>query len=415
MTGGPSNPQVIIIGAGTAGLAAAARLQEAGTEVLVLEAAGHIGGRCVTNHDTFSVPFDEGCSWLHSGPINPLAPLATAAGKTLHKAPWEPAHVQTQGYTLTAQEVDAYAAHVEGMWDAIEFAGQDGADVAIDAALPPGPFAHVARNAIAQMLGGDADVTSARDSFNYAHADGDWLVEGGLGSFVKGMHRSVPVRLNCPVQMISTAGHQIEVTTPDGTLRTDRVILTVSTGVLAAGAIRFDPPLPDSKARAIEMLPNGLLNKIGIEFDPGWAEATQGDMAEYHTGGEEYCSILFGFFDTGLAVAFVAGRFAQALEKEGPGAATDYCLQGLQAIFGTDALKFVRQTAETAWHTNPLTYGSYSFARPGGTPARETLAQPIDHRLFFAGEATMTHTYSTVHGAHLSGQRAAAEVLASLG
>ncbi|MFC6585113.1 NAD(P)-binding protein [Sulfitobacter aestuariivivens] len=80
-----ANPDVIVVGAGVAGLAAGAVLREAGLQVVVLEAAKHIGGRCVTDSAPFSVPFDKGASWLHAAPANPLARVAERTDARLHK------------------------------------------------------------------------------------------------------------------------------------------------------------------------------------------------------------------------------------------------------------------------------------------------------------------------------------------
>ncbi len=414
MKSGVQNPDVIVVGAGTAGLSAAQSLRAAGLETLVVEAAGHAGGRCFTDTSTFSVPFDRGGSWLHSAAINPLARLAEAQGVPLHKADWNSTRVQVKGHDLTVQEVADYGAYGDAMWEAINRRGGQEPDVSSYAALPDGKWADTASRWIAQMVGGDADVTSARDSYNYANAQGDWLVAGGLGAFVQRLHRDVPVELNCPVEKIDYSGPRVRVTTTRGVIEAKHLILTVSTGVLAAERIAFVPPLPSAKQTAVGGLPNGLLNKIGIEFDPAWQEATEGEAADYHVGDAQFCTLHFGFFGTSLAVGFVAGRFAAALEEEGAGAATDFCLQGLRAMYGSDALKYVRRTDETAWQTNDLTVGSYSFARPGQTDARRVLAEPIADRLFFAGEATMTDTYSTVHGAYLSGQRSAEQVIAAM-
>jgi monoamine oxidase len=407
----PANPDVIVVGAGAAGLAAAQFLRQAGYETLVLEAADYIGGRCVTDRTTFSVPFDRGGSWLHSAPINPLAGLAEKSGTPLHKKPWEPSWVHALGRKLSNDQVEDYQDYQDEMWGAINDAGARAVDQTTQSALPKGRWSETASHSISQMLSGDADVTSAKDTHNYAYAEGDWLVEGGLGTFIKDLHRDVPVQLNCLVTRIDYSGVGVQVTTPQGTLHAAHLVLTVSTGVLAAGAIEFTPALPASKSAAIDQLPNGLLNKVGIEFDPEWHEAVQGQMADYHTGEDAFCSLMFGFFDTNLAVGFVAGRFADALELQGAGAASDYCLAGLRATFGSDVIKHVRRTDETAWRGNVHTIGSYSYAKPGGTGARQTLSEPMAERVFFAGEATMTDTYSTVHGAYLSGKRAADQII----
>lgn len=408
-------PDVIVVGAGAAGLSAALQLRAVGIETVVLEAAGHTGGRCVTDTATFSVPFDRGGSWLHSAPINPLARLAEERGAVLHKAPWTSARVMARGHRLSAEEVSHYGAYHKEMWAAIEAHGAETVDMPTLAALPDGPWKETAAHWVAQMTGGDADVTSVHDSYNYADAEGDWLVAGGLGGFIQELHAGVQVEVNCPVEKIDYAGTGVRVTTSRGVLEAKHLILTVSVGVLAAGNIEFTPALPAAKQDAIAALPNGLLNKVGIEFEPTWREATQGDMADYHTSDDAFCSLLFGFCGTDLAVGFVAGRFADALEREGPGAATDYVLQGLRAMYGSDALRHVRKTDETAWRSNLLTLGAYSYAKPGGAGARRVLGTPLAERVFFAGEAVMSDTYSTVHGAFLSGKQAAQQVIDTLG
>ena len=133
-------------------------------------------------------------------------------------------------------------------------------------------------------------------------------------------------------------------------------------------------------------------------------------MADYHSSEDEFCSILFGFFGGPVATGFVAGRFADALEKEGAGAATDYCLAALRATFGNGVEKHVLTTTETAWRQDPFALGSYSYAKLGRSQARSVLAQPVANRVFFGGEASMKNTYSTVHGAYLSGNRVAEEI-----
>ena len=135
----PSNPDVVVIGAGAAGLSAAKTLRGLGFDVLVLEAEAHVGGRCVTDASTFSTPFDRGGSWLHSASINPLARLAEEAGADLHKAGWDWTWAKTRDGRLPGGEVGAYAAYHDMMWDAVNTAGLRATDVSVADALPPSP------------------------------------------------------------------------------------------------------------------------------------------------------------------------------------------------------------------------------------------------------------------------------------
>jgi len=411
MTAFPTNPDVVIIGAGTAGLAAADALAKSGIETVVLEAAGHIGGRCYSDTSVQNVPFDMGGSWLHSADINPLARLAAERGVTLHKKPWaDCSWVISDGQALSADQRDDYNQYVPNMWRSVRNTGALETDNAPADVMATSKWKDTAKLLIAPMQGGDFDVTSAKDIAQYDHTDEDWLVQGGLGAFVTGLFRDVPVHLNCPVTKIDTTGTLVRVTTAKGDLVAKHVIITVSTGVLAAESITFMPPLPDRKLAAIEQLPNGLLNKIGLDFDPAWTQAHQGCMADYHPGGEEFCTTLFGFYDSNFAVGFVAGRFADELELQGPGAATDFCLQGLRSIFGGDIVKVIRRTNETRWRATPNALGAYSYAKTGGSGARHVLGEQIDDKLFFAGEATSVTSYATVHGAYLTGLDVAHQV-----
>ena len=321
MNGLPQNPDVIVIGAGTAGLSAAKALMNAGKAVAVLEAGPKIGGRCIT--ETFAnKPFDRGCSWLHSADINPLSKLAEEHGFNLHKKHWTYQKFMTDGRLLSDTELEAFKAYDETMWDAVHEGVAKTGENSIENYLPASPWREGAKQWIPQLMGVDADVSSAQDLVNHDDTYQDWLVEGGLGTFVAELHRDVPVVLDCRVSEIDTTGKEIRVVTSRGSISAPKVVLTVSTGVLGAESIRFTPNLPDNKLTAISGLPCGLLNKIGLDFDPGWKEVHEGYMAGYQRSGEEFCTLLFGFFDTSLAVGFTAGRFGQALEREGPGAAT---------------------------------------------------------------------------------------------
>jgi len=405
------NPDVIIIGAGASGLSAAQTLINAGLKTLVLESDDHIGGRCITDTSTFATPFDRGGSWLHSAEINPLSGLAEKHGFEFFKTPWVSQQVISNGKHLSDEEVVDYRKYMDEMWNHITEVGKTDLTTAIEPILPDSEWKDTAKLFISHILGGDYDVTTPSDLANYEHSDGNWLIEGGLGNFIKHLHCDVDVVLDCPVSKIDYSGSKVHVTTPKGTVEADHVVLTVSVGVLAAEKIEFIPTLPNQKLQAISDLPNGLLNKVGFEFDPSWSETHEGYLVDYHPCEEEYCNLAFKFYDSNLMTAFTGGRFAAQVENEGIGAATDFCMQALKEVFGNDVTKYVTKTSETAWNNYEHTFGSYSYPLPGRTSAREVLAETINEKVFFAGEATMKNTFATVHGAYLSGKRAAKKII----
>lgn len=349
---------------------------------------------------------------MHSANINPLARHAEATGTVLHKTEWRVTRAHCLGRTVAADEFDDYRVYADGMWDTVFDAASCTEDKTVEAALPDARWKQAARHLVATMDGADADLISLHDNAAYDWGDdSDWLVEGGYGAFVAQMHGDVPVKCGCPVTAIRHGQTTPEIVTPQGMLRAQQVVVTVSTGVLGAESIRFDPALPGDVLTAIDHLPNGLLNKVGIEFDPTWREAGLGDRFDYHTSTDDFVTLFFGFYGSSLATGFIGGTCADQLEQEGLGAATEFCRDALRSFFGSDIEKMIVKTSETAWRRDPLALGSYSYAKPGGAGARQVLATPIDDRLYFAGEATMPQSYATVHGAWLSGRRVAQEIL----
>lgn len=191
------------------------------------------------------------------------------------------------------------------------------------------------------------------------------------------------------------------------------MIVTVSTGVLSAGGIRFEPGLPASKAEALAGLPMGDAEKIALRLTDG----------ALPTPENTYLSLLdrdgaFGFhlrpFGLPLAVAYTGGALARRIAGGPEAAAVDLARQRLAAALGTDVAARVEAGTRTRWRLWDGAAGSYSAARPGCHHLRATLAQPVGQRLFFAGEATDSTSFATAHGAWQSGQRAAGEALAML-
>ena len=179
---------------------------------------------------------------------------------------------------------------------------------------------------------------------------------------------------------------------------------------MSANDIEFVPGLPDWKKDAINGIPTGTENKIGIHFEKDvFGPEARGYYITWNDSDET------GDFEAsamGLNTAVVSseGRFATWLEKQGAEACVDYALGRVSEVFGNDIRKHITRTITTAWKTDPWTRGSYSYALPGQAHQRVELARPIEDRLFFAGEATTVGDHASCHGAYRSGIRAAREI-----
>jgi monoamine oxidase len=252
----------------------------------------------------------------------------------------------------------------------------------------------------------DSDRVSVQDTFNYHDTDENWPIKEGFGALIARFGADVPVTLNCVVERIDWSGRAIALKTTKGSVKARRVLMTVSTGVLGAGDIRFDPDLPDWKEEAIAAVPMGTHNRIGLLFDKDLFGPDCPEGGGVLLPEEEPIGFGFRPFGQPIAVALTGGRHALWLERAGVAASVDFALEKLTKIFGGAIRSHLRRHVVTAWGGDPWTRGSYSAALPGYGPQRSILALPVDERLFFAGEATSTHAHATAHGAYLSGVEA---------
>jgi monoamine oxidase len=413
----PTAPDVVVIGAGAAGIAAARALIAAGKSVIMIEAADRIGGRAFTESATFGQPYDLGCSWLQ-GPDNlPHLSLARARGfglvdfGTATDAPF------LGSQRATAAERRAY----ERSWDRIEAAlvRAEGQDVAASTVIPAGlQYSAAVQGWIGPMDHGVdfADLSTA--DFNvYAELESDYLVREGLGSLVALLGMGLPIQLSTAATHIDWSGAGVRVETTAGTIVARACIVTVSTGVLASGTIRFSPDLPVDRQEALADVPMGLLEKVGLMFDgTRFGLPETGLLTQLHESPVPASACHFLTFPTGhdYVVGFVGGSFGWELAAVGAEAAIDFALAEFVRAVGSDARRHFRGGHFSDWARNPLTIGAYSAARPGRHASRATLGQPLGDRVFFAGEAVAGDHIALMSGAHLSGERVAGDVISVL-
>lgn len=408
---------VVIIGAGAAGLAAARRLLERSASFRLLEAKPHVGGRAVTDHATLGAPIDLGAHWLHSPALNPLTPLADRyLFHVKHGA--EDFHVARGGVILRGAERDECFAYVEDCFAKVAAIGGSERDCAVSDLFPRHGKWHgfFEANFVAKQ-GVPCAVASALDFARYVWEGDDRPVLDGLGALVARHASGLPVELETPATRIDWGGRTgVIVETPRGTLEARAAIVTISTGALASEAIRFAPSLPDWKRQAIADLPMGSCNKVALRFTRNPFGALDTVMLMPDLGPDQPLEFVVREGGRDIVTAMINGPCAKELSAQGPRAMADYALTQLAAIFGGDVKRCVTGPIAFAdWDHDPWIRGCYAAAKVGRYAARAALARPVEHRLFFAGEAAHDRYAGDVHGAHLSGEAAAEAVLAALG
>lgn len=412
-----SDPDVLVIGAGCAGIAAARALAARGRSCVVLEGGARVGGRAFTEVESLGVPFDHGASWLHQAADNPLTPLARALDVPLldHDGLRE-RRLFAFGRFATTAERQAFAAAEDGFWTAIEAAAQDGTpDRPASAAAPRGGVwdATVAHWEGAQICAAELSRMSLHDVAATALDGPNLITRIGIGGLVARLAEGLPIRLGARVERLRWGARGVSAEGAFGSIAAKAAIVTVSTGVLAAGGIAFDPPLPEATQAAIHDLPLGLLTKIAFRADhpdaprlPPFASLRRAVERD----GDRPMSWIARLFGDPVMTAFCGG--AQAWEMVGDPAQAEACARTEAAgIFGARAAAALGGATVTRWAEDPLFRGAYSHAVPGAQAARATLATPLaDGRLCFAGEACHPRFAATVAGAWLSGEEAARAV-----
>ena len=405
----PSSPDIVVIGAGAAGLGAGRRLTELGASFAILEASHRVGGRGYTEEIAPGIPFDLGCHWLHSASLNPFVAMADAAGFTYRKGTFDRTLHFAADWTAgtDAADCDAYFERCDA---ALRKAHAAGRDVSVaDVIERDSPWTGAFDYWISLTSSVDSDQISAVDHYNYRDTGEDWPVREGYGNLIARLAEGLPISLNTAVTDIDTRGKEIRLTTPKGTVTAKAVIVAVSTGILGGGDLRFTPDLPDWKRQAVADLPLGCHNRIALLFDRNvfGDDHPRGTMVL--SSESEPMSFRIRPFGQDYVAGVTGGRFADWLERAGVEASADLAKENLAKAFGSDVTKHVVRHLVTAWRGDPWVKGAYSAARPGCAHQRGRLAEAIDGRLFFAGEATSREFFSTAHGAYLSGLRAAEE------
>ncbi len=415
------DPEVVVVGAGAAGIGAAATLIAGGRRVQVVEAAPRIGGRCHTDTATFGTPFDRGAAWLHNAERNPLTGLARLHG--FETVQHDAAEVLFSGGVRAEGANGAYERAYVAVSDALSNAAEQGEDVAAASVQPlllddgVRAWAATAAAHIGPLnMGVDFAAMSVKEWFDLDEDEPNRLVREGLGTLVARLGGGLPIAVNTRVQGLQSVGGGVRVATDRGMLSARAAIVTVSAGVLLGGGLAFDPPFDSAMHAGLGGLQMGLLTKIALAFEPSSAALAfpKGSTLVPQVTGERGHYFLMRPLGAPLAICFVGGSLAWDLATQSEATNVAFARDRLRALIGSHADRGFRVGTATSWGTNPLTRGAYAASKPGHWKARQALNTPIGERIFLAGEALAGKAAQTVHGAYESGRRAARRVQALL-
>jgi len=445
-----NNPDVIILGAGAAGLSAAVDLVQTGLKVTILEARDRIGGRIFTKHDPVcNAPVELGAEFIHGRP--------PAIWKLLRKHHIRARELKGEQWCVQEGEVckcDLFS-KVDKILEKLDGHGPDQSFLEFLERCCPNSANDPklqdakawARRYVTGFHAADPVLISVHSLVQGLLADekidGDrpFRMKGGYQALIEIYHRQlqradVPIEISTRAQIVRWNRTQVEVVALDEanevfTFRAPQVLITLPLGVLQAnpddnGALRFLPELPAAKLQALDQLAMGKVIRLSLRFRGRFWEKlrpshstksktlsrlqfllSQEDwFPTWWTALPEKWPIITGWAPfhcgerlSGKSEAFVVKKGLETLGK-------------LLRIDQRELESLLEGSYTHDWEIDPFSRGAYSYVKVGGDSAQRVLAAPLINNLFFAGEATdFSGHHGTVHGAIASGKRAAAEIL----
>jgi len=413
---------VVVIGAGMAGLAAARTLHDAGARVTVIEARERPGGRIFTNRD-LGAPVELGAQRLHGVKGNPLIAFADRENLGYVPVDWNSlAGFQEDGTPFADSELakthDRVINFLRIAW--IRNVGNS-QDCSINTILEREMgrkeldtanrrlmnFGLVSAELVNASPFTDASWKLANDFAVYP--GGDQFVIGGFDKIPKMLAEHLDMRYGTVVRKIDYSGPRVKIETTEGVIDADRVIITVSLGVLKTNRIAFEPALPVAKQEAIDRIGMGLFNGVALRFrDAFWPENVHAIAHGSDVWGRfPVFTNLMKYTGEPILLAYVPARYENALESMSDEETFAGAVEVLRTMYGSSVPEPTR-AVRTRWGANPFAFGAYSYNRLGQkVDDRVTLAEPVEDRLFFAGEAASKDRYGCAAGAYVTGLAAA--------
>ena len=405
---------VVIIGAGVAGLAAAAELQSRGISYVVLEAQDHIGGRCITRETEHGTRYNPGAHWLHGGESNAMAGVIRDWNLGFVNDPADKiySYVNDEPYDEVLRDdirVDEENAVPKKRLN----------NNTVNAVLPKSRKRELYSDYARRISAGvsKASHTNAREIFNDPYSEGGWILTDGMEKIPQMLARDIDdkrILLSTPIRLVENFNDHVKVHTRDGELWTAKhVICTPSIGAL--GNIRFHPPFKTMFGGHTKHLVMGNLCKLILEVSPKFSStrpnlhnACMDFFNEQSIANPQPSQIFLFSGGMPLITAFFTEEALDADPKMLKGivlAKTDL-LPDLGGIRGY----MVGEPIKTDWDKNEFFAGAYSSCGVRG----KRIDPPTFQRISLAGEAFDTEAPGHVTGAWLSGKAAAKKVIQKL-
>ena len=416
---------VLIVGAGPAGIAAARRIAGTKWKFGIIEASDRRGGRCFTESTTFSLPYDQGACSIHVPPRSSLAGLAARNGIELYPDP-EILQIRLRGRKAfdrgleevhSKNELEQFYTNRVRCYAAIANAAGGKDDISCADALPAdlGDWRKMMEFFLGPYrFGAELKELSAKEYAVSLDRGPALLCRLGAGILIGKLALGIPTKFFSPVTLVDWGDRSVVLETGGGTVSARAVIVTASTAVIAAGKIKFKPNLPAPYARAFETLKLGNYDHVAIEFSGNLLGVEANEVIFDKVHDSKPAALLANLHGTRLSILKVPGKSGAELSERGESAMLDFAFDWLTAVFGSNARKAVVRTHATFWNKQPWALGAFSSAVPGAQGARKLLSEPLSERVWFAGEALSQSYWGTVGGAWQDGERAADAVLARL-
>ena len=364
----PREADIVVIGAGAAGIAAARRIMAANRKVIVVEASNQIGGRCQTDVSTFDVPFDRGARWMHNPETNPMIKLARSAGLEITTAP--------QGQKIRIGRRNARPGETEEFLAALVRANRaidDAArrfDVSCASVLPKdlGVWADTAEFALgANFSGKDLKDVSVVDKARAQDRNTAIACRQGLGTLIAKLGEQVPVSLSTPANRIVWGSRDVSVETSAGKILARAAVITVSSNVLAAGNIKFASELPKRTLDAASKLSLGSYDRIALQMPGNPLGLARDDIVIEQSNSMKTALIYANIGGSSLCSIDVGGSFGRDLSAQGEAAMFAFAKEWLTKLFGSEVAAAVKKSSATRWNAAPFALGAMSAASPGAT------------------------------------------------